>query len=279
MTAGERFIGHPDLKRTPAPTSCYHSAMQIAGPHNFRDLGGYRTVSGREVRRGVLFRSDSLSRVSRREWETLREHGVRTIVDFREPYEREREGYRAPAEMRVHLLTIDVGGQDIRRELEQVVRGKSQTNVNEMLVEVGRAFVTDHTAVYRRWVRMLVDEPQSVPQVFHCSAGKDRTGFAAALLLRILGVPEDTVFADYIASNPRLERFVNRVVRRVRFMTFSRRKAELVRPLLVADERYLTASFAAISEHYGTFENYVASGLELTAADIQTLSERLLTNS
>ena len=250
--------------------------MRISGPYNFRDLGGYATSSGRQVKRGLLFRSDSLSRLRRRDWELLGGHGVRTVVDFREPYERERERYTAPDGVTVHVLTVDVGGQDIRRELEQVIRGNSRTEVNDMLVEIGRAFVVDHTSVYRRWLRLLVDEPESVPQVFHCSAGKDRTGFAAALVLTILGVPDEAVMADYLESNDRLERFVRRLVRRVRIMTLSRRKAELVRPLLIADERYLNASFAAITEHYGSFDRYVSSGLELSQTDVETLRELLL---
>jgi protein-tyrosine phosphatase len=250
--------------------------MQVEGAHNFRDIGGYRTRDGLQVRSGLLFRSDTLSRFRVRDWRALEECGVRTIVDFREPYERDNQPYQHPAFATVHELAIAVGGQDIRRELEEVVRGRSDRDVNEVLVEIGRALVTDHLAVYRRWLRMLVDQPDALPQVFHCSAGKDRTGFAAALILRILDVPEETVFTDYLLSNKRLEQFVRRTLRKVRLLTLSRRKAELVRPLMIADRRYLAASFAAVDEQYGDFERFLASGLELSQADVEHLRNRLL---
>lgn len=250
--------------------------MHVAGAHNFRDIGGYRTRDGFQVRSGLLFRSDTLSHLKVQDWKALEEHGIRTIVDFREPYEQDREPYRHPAFATVHELSIAVGGQNIRQELKDVVSGRSDRNVNEVLVEIGRAFVTDHLGVYHQWLHMLIDQPDALPQVFHCSAGKDRTGFAAALVLRILGVPEETVFTDYLASNERLENFVRKTLRKVRLVTLSRRKARLVRPLLVADRRYLAASFAAADEHYGDFDRFLTTGLELSVADVEILRSRLL---
>ncbi|MFP4552159.1 MAG: tyrosine-protein phosphatase, partial [Spirochaetales bacterium] len=209
--------------------------MIVEGAPNFRDIGGYETGDGRRIRDGLLYRSDSLAKLTRADWASLARRGIRSVADFREPFEREKASYRVPDEISLHVLPIEVGGEDIRAEVEKVVRGRSERDVNEFLVEIGRALVLDHSEVYARWLRILLDENEAMPHVFHCTAGKDRTGFAAALILRLLGVPHETVIEDYLATNDRLSEFVKRVLRRVGLFTLSRRKANLVRPLLVAD--------------------------------------------
>ncbi len=250
--------------------------MILEGAPNFRDIGGYEAEDGRRVRSGLLYRSDSLSKLSRADWTSLARRGVRSVADFREPFEREKASYKVPDEISLYVFPIEVGGKDIRAEVENVIRGRSERDLNEFLVEIGRALVLDHSEVYARWLRLLIDERDAMPHVFHCTAGKDRTGFAAALILRLLGVAHETVIEDYLATNDNLQRFVKRILRRVGLLTLSRRKANLVRPLLVADERYLDASFDAIAERWGSFDAYLRDGLSLTDADITSLRERLL---
>jgi protein-tyrosine phosphatase len=236
----------------------------------------------------VLFRSDALHRLSRRDRSTL---DIASVVDFRAPAERERAPDRLPGTVAYYSLPIDVGGDDLRRELRAVARGESVTVIADILVDIGRALVTDHTPVYRQWLAMLVggardaaakdgaartDRAAGLPHVFHCTAGKDRTGFAAAVLLRILGVSHAEVMEDYLASNRYLHRFVAATMRKVFFVTFSRAKARLVRPLLVADERYLAASFETIDDCYGSFDAYVRDGLSLSDDDVALLREYFL---
>jgi protein-tyrosine phosphatase len=250
--------------------------MIVEGAPNFRDIGGYETGDGRRVKSGLLYRSDSLAKLKRSDWATLARKGFRSVADFREPAERAKSSYQLPNEITLYTLPIEVGGEEIRAEVEKVVRGRSDRDVNEFLVEIGRALVLEHSDVYARWLRLLIDDADNIPHVFHCTAGKDRTGFAAALLLRLLGVPHETVVADYLETNDNLRRFVKRVLRRVGLLTLSFRKPKIVHPLLVADERYLAASFDAIVERWGSFDTYLHEGLGLSGRDLQTLRERLL---
>jgi protein-tyrosine phosphatase len=253
--------------------------IPLRGAHNLRDLGGYFTLDGRRVRRNVLFRSDALSRLTRSDWSTLSALGIRSVVDFREPYEVEREPDKVPEGIVRHWLPVEVGGKDLRDELRRIVRGGASRDAAEILVEVGRSFVLEYSAAFAKWLRILVDSASDLPQVFHCSVGKDRTGFASAVLLRMLGVPDESVYYDYLASDRYLHRFVVSTVRKVRIATLSGARTRRITPLLVTDRRYLDASFAAIREHYGTFDGYVRDGLNVSDADLESLKGRLLESS
>lgn len=170
----------------------------LAGPSNFRDLGGYRTGDGRTVRWRTLFRSDAL-RFTDADVTIVRDTlGLRTAIDLRTPFEYGDQPGGGKAEQvarlaaagvrRVHLPMVDE--TRIRRQAtsEQPIGGRSYT---KMFERGGPALA--------QAVGLLAD-PANHPLVFHCSAGKDRTGILAALILGILGVPNEVIVADYAVS-------------------------------------------------------------------------------
>jgi protein-tyrosine phosphatase len=160
---------------------------------NFRDLGGYPTVDGRRVRWRQLFRADGLHRLRPDEGEQFRELGVTTVVDLRTDEEVRIRG-RFPAEVAEveyhHLPMFDV--EPDWHAADADAPGYLADRYMDML-EAGHATVAATLELLAR--------PQTLPMVFHCAAGKDRTGIMAAIVLGLLGVPDEVIADDYALSH------------------------------------------------------------------------------
>ncbi|MBW8268364.1 tyrosine-protein phosphatase [Caldovatus aquaticus] len=174
--------------------------IALEGCSNLRDLGGYRAADGRRVRFGRVFRSASLARLSEADLDALRVLGIRTVCDLRGV----RESAAAPSRLpprdppEVHPLPIEptVGAS----LADLLARGRATgEDVLGLLRRAYEAYATEHLHRYRALFALLLEAPR-LPLLFHCSAGKDRTGFGAALLLLALGVPRETAIEDYLAT-------------------------------------------------------------------------------
>ncbi|MFC3124213.1 tyrosine-protein phosphatase [Pseudoroseomonas globiformis] len=174
--------------------------ISLDGCSNLRDLGGYLAADGRRVRRGQVFRASSLAALTAADHGVLAELGLRTVVDLRGDAERERSPSCLPGPpLQVVTLPVEptVGGS-LRNLLE---RGDATgEDVLSLLRRAYQAYATEKLPRFRALLE-LIAEADRRPLLFHCTAGKDRTGFAAALLLTALGVPRDTILADYLATN------------------------------------------------------------------------------
>jgi len=181
----------------------------LSGPSNFRDLGGYRTAAGRHVRWRRVFRSDAL-RLTEDDVSVLRDEvGLRTVVDLRTGFEYgHQEGGGNPTHVerlarigavRHHLPMIDE--TRVARHAGDI-RPPAAKGYLKMLEKGGPALAE---------LFGLLADPERHPLVFHCAAGKDRTGVAAALLLGILGVDDDTIIADYALSQENMARALERI--------------------------------------------------------------------
>ena len=175
-------------------------AVALQGASNLRDLGGYATADGRRrVRFGQVFRSASLAGLTDADLDTLAALGLRTVCDLRGARERERAPSRLPPAIEVVPLAIEpTVGASLR---DILARGEATgEGVHTLLRRAYEAYATTHLPRYRALLDLLLDE-RHLPLLFHCSAGKDRTGFGAALLLTALGVPRETAVEDYLATN------------------------------------------------------------------------------
>jgi hypothetical protein len=177
--------------------------VPLDGAFNFRDLGGYPSRDGRVTRWGRLFRSDTLHELTGRDIDTLRSMGLSTIVDLRTAAELERTGRGPlgpePIDYR-HLSVI----QDAEGEAVAALAPAGEDLSERYLwyLDVGRRPLVDALT--------LLSVPASLPLVFHCAAGKDRTGVLAALVLDILGVDPEVIVADYVITAGRMELIMGR---------------------------------------------------------------------
>ena len=272
----------PETRPVPSalPAASREAARRLPldGAHNARDLGGYAGAGGRRVRWGVAYRSDALGDLSDGDVAYLARLGVQQVVDFRSEAERLREPDRLPASPapRVVLRPIFGDALDPQTLRDRLLSGEARADeMAELLVAGNRAFVTEFAPVYSGFLRDLAD-PENLPVLFHCTAGKDRAGFAAAALLLALGVPREIIMQDYLLTNGFSEAATSRMLNVLRVVSLFRTEPDDVRPLFEARPAYLQAAFDAIDAGYGSDDAYLREGLGLDDAMLSRLRANLL---
>jgi len=249
--------------------------LPVAGAANLRDLGGYVTRDGRRALRwGFLYRSDALADLSDQDVAYLARLRLHRVVDFRSAAERERDPDRLPDGVSVVWQPIAGQGLDPTELQDRLLAGEvSADQAAAWLVEGNRAFANEFREVYARFLRDLAD-PANLPTLFHCTAGKDRTGFAAALVLIALDVPRETAMRDYLLTNTFTQAKTRRTLQVIRLASLFRADPDDLQPLFEARESYLDAAFSAIEETQGAADAYLRDALGIDDA----LRARLLAN-
>ena len=252
-----------------APLVIADRALHLPSIANLRDIGGYRTTDGHWVKMGLLYRSDQLDRVKDADLTAMERLDLRTIVDLRTQSERAREPDRLPRGSQP--LVLDVAGDgdgslggDMRKAMDAIAAGQGAA----LLTAANRDFVSLGSA--RRSYAALLDRLRGAPLLYHCTAGKDRTGWASAVILTLLGVPRETVMADYLASNVFLER-KNAATLEALAQSQSPIAPASLMPVLTVRADYLNAAFDEVEKRYGSFDGYIRDGLGLSAEDVEAL--------
>jgi protein-tyrosine phosphatase len=248
--------------------------LPLDGGSNFRDLGGYRTTDGAPVAWGRLYRSAVMAGLTPDDFQRLGALGIETVCDFRSTDERQRDPVTWPAGVQPTVLAtdygLDMGAIAALFRSGPVTADKTKAAMEGFYAEMPFTFAEQ----YARMMRQLVDG--KAPLAFNCSAGKDRTGLAAALLLTALGVPYETAVTDYLLSNetyrprPPVAGGDDPTAR-----MFASMPKDALQALMGVDRRYLDASFKAI-EARGGMDRYLADQLKLSPADLDTLRKRYL---
>ncbi|MEV5879503.1 tyrosine-protein phosphatase [Streptomyces sp. NPDC052101] len=272
----------------PAVTTAYDDnatvhRIVLQGAVNVRDLGGYRTDKGRQVRYGEVFRSDALGKLTEADVSTLAALDLRTVVDFRVPLEVQRDGAdRLPAGAAVTSRPVDdlglyattmavIGSRDPVRQQELLGDGRAE----ELMRSIYRTFVTspDSRAQFAATLRDLADKRS--PLLYHCTSGKDRTGWLSYLLLRALGVPETTATGDYLLSND-FRAAADLRTREGLKQAGLMQNPDLLIPLQEVREDYLDAALDQAERDYGSLDGYLTEGLGLDTSTLARLRARLL---
>jgi protein-tyrosine phosphatase len=246
---------------------------------NFRDVGGLRTGDGGVLKTGVLFRSEELSRLTERDAATLREFGIRSICDLRSPEESRKKAARLADGTAIRVVNIplhDPDQESSRTRLLGFLFGKTG---GDRYREFGKSYY--HHLAFERTSRMreiltMLSKEENLPALIHCSAGRDRTGFVAAVIQLFAGVPYETVMEEYLRTNdyfgPRLDRFVAAL----RVMTLFLVPAERVRSIAMAQPEFLHEVYERILQNYGSVEGYLGEGCAIERDTLEELKRRLL---
>ena len=240
--------------------------FRLDGAPNFRDLGGYANAQGRRIRRGKIFRSDHLGQLSPQDIAFLHQHlgAVWRVLDFRGVQERATAPCCLP-QAQVHALSIEPTIVQKLTDLLAQSHTVSREETVRLMQDTYRGFVRNNTPRYAEFFQHLLSEPQT-PLVFHCTAGKDRTGFAAALLLHALDVPADVVWQDYLLTNERLQ---NRPLN-------SQLPAPIAHVLHAVQTEFLSAALDTVNTEFGGLEAYLNDQLGLSPARRRTLHQLFL---
>jgi protein-tyrosine phosphatase len=228
-----------DLK--PAPGTL----IKLEGTFNVRDMGGYKTADGKHVVFGKFFRSGQLNKLGPDGVKFFEECGLETVVDFRDDKEA-ADGPDVEIPTVKNWVRLPIGSASVN----SLPESNAGTDLSWVLVEANHHFAADFQAEYRKFFA-CVQNPAMTPLLFHCTAGKDRAGFAAVLLLSALGVSREDALADYLLSGEYVKSFIQ---------PFAESYPQL-RPMFETRPEYLNAAFEVIDGQYGGMENFLSERL------------------
>lgn len=253
--------------------------LTLQGGVNFRDIGGYRTEDGHSVKWGKAFRSGSLTHLTDSDYAFVKNLGIQTVVDFRSTEERQSEptAWRAGSPV---IFTKDYSSAADNAGFAKALQSPGLTPETMAQVMIGfyrdvpNRFADQYAVLFHK----LAKGEGAV--LFHCTAGKDRTGVAAGILLSALGVPRQTVLADYALSEKVVD-YMGQMSKAPSkdgdaYAFLRKLPKEVVVPLMRSDPRYLEAALVRIDQEYGSVDGYLKTKLGLDAAEIAALKSRLL---
>ncbi len=253
--------------------------LPLEGGRNFRDLGGYPTESGKTTRWGVMYRSGVLAGLTDPDYTYLADLDIAVVCDLRDSNERAYEAtvWRGGKAPQIIAWGYADSGEDGSLS-EFLEKGVTPEAMRQVMIGLYHEIAYDHADKYATMFRRLA--AGETPLLFHCSAGKDRAGTGAALLLSALGVPRSVIVADYAMS----EKVVDYEAAYAMtdededrpYAALAKLPAEVRRPLLRSDPAYIEAMFASIEENHGSVEGFFSEVMGIEAETLERMRARLL---
>jgi protein-tyrosine phosphatase len=258
------------------------TSLGIASVPNLRDAGGYTTADGSIVRRGIAYRSNQLNPISPDDMKKIAALGLKNDFDLRTAEERDAKPDELPGGVKNVWLNVLADAKGVSpAEVDKMLSDPKLANAklgdgkaSAAMEETYREFITlpSANAAFRK-LFVEMGQKDQLPALYHCTTGKDRTGWASAALLTLLGVPEAKVYEDYLKSNeyilPAYKDFIDRFVA-------AGGQPSIPEALLGVKAEYLQASFDRVTTQYGSIENYFDKGLGIDRAGQQRLRDRFL---
>ena len=256
-----------DLTMATGPkTEAAHFSRPIAleGASNFRDLGGYQGLDGRQLQWRKLYRSAHLAHLTQDDLNQLKALGVSRSADFRGLGESAHLAYDWP-QLNRHALTVEP--TVVQRAQSMIEKGQDLTasDTVELMHDTYRSFVNIYSARFADFFTLL--QRNDDPLVFHCTAGKDRTGWAAALLLTALGVDEEQIMDDYLLTNQYFKRPAQ---------MYGQLSEEALDALWRVQPSYLMASVDVVRAQHGSVDRYLSQVLGIDGTARERLAELYL---
>jgi protein-tyrosine phosphatase len=248
--------------------------LPLEGSINFRDLGGYRTDDGRRVKWGRLFRSGHMVNLTDADRAYLGSVDIRRVCDLRLADEQENERTELPNDPVIEILAIPPGVGDRYFFHRLFARTDDPADIVEAMHEMNRSLVLGSAQPYARLFGMLLGAADGT-MLINCSAGKERTGIATALVLTALGVPRATILYDFMLSKRYFpaEAEVDRVREKYAVEGPADLARELVMPLLETRESYLESVFDVLDERFVSGEAFLRQAYGLDDADFARLRD------
>jgi len=239
--------------------------VKLEGAVNFRDLGGYKTKSGKKVKMGLLYRSAALNTLTYADLTKIAGLHIKYDFDFRGPYEVKTAPDKIPTG--TTRISLPAGSENIGDSNYMKNMGKYMKSDSFLL-----SFYTNLTPFKDRYTPLfdsLISNKTASPILFHCTAGKDRTGIAAALILYALGVDENTIYEDYEATNYyRRNENAKSIAQMTKYYGLDEKIAS---NLMGAKKEYIAATFDTIRARYGSINTYLQKELGLNTSKINKL--------
>lgn len=239
--------------------------IKLEGGSNFRDLGGYPTMEGKTVKWGNIFRSADVSKLTDNDLKTLSDLHLATVCDLRGPDELKTSPDRLPTG--IQYINLPAGSENTKVNM-------NYATINRDSMMLSFYTRTDHLkAKYKPVFDQLLLLPTNKSLMFHCTAGKDRTGMGAALILSALGVSRDYVISDYAATNVYWKDTREKMIQG---MIKTGMAEATIKSMLAANPKYIETFLNTIDTYYGSMKQFLETEMELTPEKIAQLKKHYL---
>jgi len=247
---------------------------------NFRDLGEIKVDGGKKVKSKLILRSGALTDLSLQDMTALKdEYNLKYVVDLRASSEiKEKPNVVIDGVSYINFDIIADSAQfSTLRNFQDRADKLKPKNTDDHLLSIYKDFVTTSSAIkgFKGLILTLLNEDEG-SILFHCAAGKDRTGFGAAVILKILGVSDEDIMADYLLTIKARKEANAKILEDFKNEGYDEVALEAMAVLFNIKEEYLSNSFATIDEKYGSFDKFVNDILEITQEQIESLKARYL---
>ena len=240
--------------------------LPMVGQSNFRDLGGYKTKDGRRVKWGLVFRSGKCNSLTEDDLAYLATIPLKTVIDFRSSSEQEAEPDKVPTTT-VNCINYPIEPGNLSSiDVSDVIRRGDVEGAKQYLVDGNREFVISFQAEYKSFFKTLM-EADKTPLMFHCTAGKDRAGFAAALFLAALGVDRETIIEDYMLTNE----LTGVTMEAMKALYGDNKMAECMYYISSVQKEYIEMALTTIDENYGGMDKFLVQQLGVDVEKLRKL--------
>lgn len=247
-----------------------NSFINIDGVENFRGIGGIITSDGRKVKDGIYYRSAKLDNITEKGKAQLKAMGIGLIVDFRTWAAAIGKDVLSQ-EFNWINIPISHGNQTtIKNEI--IDRHLTKQEAKEFMKRINAELVSNHTAEFSQFFRLMLD-PKNLPIICHCTAGKDRTGFATAALLSLLGVDRATIIEEYSLTQGRINHLTEKYYENEHLTPDV---IEVMQTAFTANKDYLLSALSTMDLLYGNADNYFMKGLGFSMTEVFKIRELLL---
>ncbi|MBT3337475.1 MAG: tyrosine-protein phosphatase [Anaerolineae bacterium] len=248
---------------------------------NFRDFGGYKTQNGKSLKKGLLYRSGSLWKATSDDLDKLAALGIKTICDLRSEQERRMEPDRIPDVEPITFFNIsmrpivDYHSRSLKRLFSLMFGHERKIDYIEESRKAYRDYATGYLPQFKALLERI-SNPENLPVLIHCSAGKDRTGVVASLIQQMLGVPPETAMDDYLKTNDNMDQYNADVMQQLSKLAYFGVPWKMFVPLFDARRDYLNAAYTQVKEEFGALDGWMRKGLSFLERDHSALTKTLL---
>jgi len=243
---------------------------------NFRDIGGLETKDGRTVKWGKIYRSDNLSKLKSSELKKFNDLNIKTVFDLRTTSEiKGKEDHLPENTNYVHTPTIEDNADMLSKMRKKVIRGEiSEEQSLQLMFELYQGTVSDNIPLLRNLIHQILDSDK--PVLYHCSAGKDRTGIITALILSIFNVDKETIMKEYLMSNYYRKAKIEKMIGIAKIVKVIKPhiRLKVIENFMDVDARYLNAAFDKVDSNYGGIEQFIKKELGIDDQERKHIIEK-----
>ncbi|MGE8553854.1 MAG: tyrosine-protein phosphatase [Chryseobacterium jejuense] len=243
-------------------------ALTIKKVHNFRAVGNIKNTEGRALKEGMFYRSANLHKLKKKSFAQIEKLGITEIIDLRNSKEISQSPDQLPDRITYKKYSaFEDEGDQLSQARKLVLKGKvNASDADKRMIDFYREYVTENPEIIKTIITEIMESEK--PILYHCTAGKDRTGIVTALILTILKFDKETIYNEYLLSNNLRKPLVEKRLRLANNLHFLYPKMDLqvLEKLSWVEKRYLDAAFEEINKKYGSTDAYIQQVLGISEA-------------